>query len=130
MNRKVLIVGGTSGLGRELANLYCRENDIVGIVGRRQELLNDFLNQYPQNGKALRADISSETITNDLTKFIGEFGPIDIFIFTASVIHFNDQLSTEKETTTIDINITGFLRIIHLAYEHCKKNNGGQIAIV
>ena len=130
MKRKILIVGGTSGLGRKLAGLYCKEDCMVGIVGRRENLLKDFQKEYPGNSKICHADISKEDAGNKIAAFIDELGGFDIFILTASVIHFNESLELKKELETIGINIHGFTQIINTAYHYCKKNNKGQIVIV
>jgi len=37
---KVLIIGGTSGIGRGLVDVYLKNGYIVGVVGRRTEILN------------------------------------------------------------------------------------------
>lgn len=39
--KKIIIVGGTSGIGRETALLYINANWQVGIAGRRAELLEE-----------------------------------------------------------------------------------------
>lgn len=130
MNRKILIIGGTSGLGRKLAELYCLDNCLVGIVGRREALLHDFQKLYPQNTRICHADISSGEADKRIAAFIDELGGFDIFIFTASVIHFNDTLDLKKELDTLGTNINGFTRTVNTAYNYCKKNNKGQIVIV
>lgn len=130
MNKKILIIGGTSGLGRKLAELYCQDNCMVAIVGRRKELLNDIKKQYPENIKICQADISTEEADKSISALVDELGGFDIFIFTASVIHFNETLELKKELDTIGINVNGFTWIINFAYNYCKKNNKGQIVIV
>ena len=130
MKRKILIVGGTSGLGRKMAEFYCKEDCIVGIVGRRELLLKDFQKQFPGNAKICQADISTEDAGERIATFIDELGGFDIFILTASVIHFNESLELNKEMDTININIKGFIQTINTAYHYCKKNNKGQIVIV
>jgi short-subunit dehydrogenase involved in D-alanine esterification of teichoic acids len=37
---KVLIIGGTSGIGRGLVDVYLKNSYVVGVVGRRTEILN------------------------------------------------------------------------------------------
>jgi short-subunit dehydrogenase involved in D-alanine esterification of teichoic acids len=37
---KVLIIGGTSGIGRGLVDVYLKNIYVVGVVGRRTEILN------------------------------------------------------------------------------------------
>ena len=39
--KKILIIGGTSGIGEALADKFVREGARVIIVGRRQEKLDD-----------------------------------------------------------------------------------------
>lgn len=130
MNRKILIIGGTSGLGRKLAELYCKENCLVGILGRRKALLQEFAKLYPNQAKICHADISSEDAEQRISDFIDEMGGFDIFICTASVIHFNNEMDLKTELDTLATNINGFTKSIQAAYKYCKKNNKGQIVIV
>ena len=129
MNQKVLIIGGTSGLGRELAKLYCLQNDTVGIIGRRENLLNEFVKEFP-TAKTLQADISSDSIEKQLDTFTKQLGGIDVLILTASIIHFNPELSINKEKDTLNTNISGFIRVINFAYHYFKERNTGKIAVV
>src|SRR5438045_3601875 len=130
MNRTVLIIGGTSGLGRSLAEIYCEENWTVGIIGRREDLLQDFQHKYPKNARICKLDIGTEMVSEKITAFIHQLGKVDLFIFTASIIHFNADLELVKEMKTLSVNIIGFTRVMNVAYDHCKKNNYGQIAVV
>lgn len=38
--KKIIIVGASSGIGREIACKYADNGDKVGITGRREDLLN------------------------------------------------------------------------------------------
>jgi NADP-dependent 3-hydroxy acid dehydrogenase YdfG len=46
---KVIIIGATSGIGRELAIIYAKKGYFVGISGRRNELLLSLQNKFPKN---------------------------------------------------------------------------------
>jgi short-subunit dehydrogenase len=37
--KKIIIVGATSGIGRKMTELYVEMGHMVGITGRRKELL-------------------------------------------------------------------------------------------
>ena len=39
MNKKVIIIGATSGIGREVANIYIAQGWKVGVAGRRAQEL-------------------------------------------------------------------------------------------
>ena len=38
--KKAIIIGASSGIGRELANILSKDNYILGLAARRDELLN------------------------------------------------------------------------------------------
>ena len=43
--KKIIIVGATSGIGRGLAEQYAREDCLIGITGRRENLLKEICAQ-------------------------------------------------------------------------------------
>ncbi len=45
--KKVIIIGASSGIGKQLALLYLKAGHKVGITGRRKELLEEIQQQYP-----------------------------------------------------------------------------------
>ena len=49
---KVLLIGGSSGIGRALAAKFVETGTSVIIVGRRKERLDEFAKQYGSSGKA------------------------------------------------------------------------------
>ena len=49
MDNKVIIIGATSGIGRELAIMYARNKWLVGATGRRKELLQSLQAEFPEN---------------------------------------------------------------------------------
>jgi NADP-dependent 3-hydroxy acid dehydrogenase YdfG len=44
--KKVLVIGATSGIGREIARKVVEAGSSVIIVGRRKENLDEFVSQY------------------------------------------------------------------------------------
>ena len=43
--KKIIIVGATSGIGRGLAEQYAHEDCLIGITGRRENLLKEICAQ-------------------------------------------------------------------------------------
>ena len=127
MQKNILIIGGTSGLGRRLAELYAADGFMVGIVGRRGKKLDDIHQQFPNHVRTLQADISDPDISPQIKSFIDTLGGIDILIVTASVIEFNTGLLAAPEIHTITTNVNGFVSVINVAWEHFKQRGGGQI---
>src|SRR5260221_5298252 len=108
MAKKILVVGGTSGLGLRLAELYLAEGSLVGIIGRRENLLHKIKQQFPDNIEILKADISEDNIQDGLINLVNRMGGMDVFILTASIAEFNEELFIEKELKTIGVNVKGY----------------------
>jgi short-subunit dehydrogenase len=126
MNKKVLIVGGSSGLGRQLAVHYAQQGASVGVLARRGQLLNELKNDWPAI-IIQQADIADDSISHELGKMIAALKGLDILIIAASVIHFNKELSHEGEDQTVSINVKGFTKIVDTAWPYLKSCGGGQI---
>ena len=47
--KKIIIIGSSSGLGKELAILYAQQNHMVCVTGRRHELLEELKTKHPSN---------------------------------------------------------------------------------
>lgn len=128
MQKKVLIIGGSSGLGRRLAEMYATEGSKVGIIARRESLLKEVQQQFPNQVHIAKADINDIDIPEKLTRIITELGGIDICIITASVVEFNHELHIAPEIKTADTNISGFIKILNFVWHYFKQKGLGHIA--
>lgn len=126
MSKKILIVGGSSGLGRQLAILFARDKNTVAVLARRGQLLTELKLELP--GLIIRqGDISSENISGIIGELIAELKGLDIIIIAASVVHFNKTLAAEQEKDTISVNVNGFTKIVTTAWQYLASSGGGQI---
>ena len=129
MQKKVLIIGGTSGLGRKLAELYIEKGHLVAVVGRRQHLLNQLKSQFKEKVITYQADISSLHPVFAIKEITNLLGGLDIFILTAGFVEFNEPLSWEIEEATIKTNVTGFAKAVNEAYHFFLEQDSGHIVI-
>lgn len=130
MQKKVLIIGGTSGLGRKLAENYIEQGCLVGVVGRREHLLRELKEIHQQKIVTAQADVSQESSSAVISKLIEEMGGLDIFIFSAAIVEFNDTLSLEREIETLATNVEGFVRAVNVAYHFFLQKGSGHIVTV
>tara|TARA_B100001287_G_C22560084_1_gene471001 strand:+ start:132 stop:431 length:300 start_codon:yes stop_codon:yes gene_type:complete len=76
--KKVLLNGGTSGIGKGLVDLYLKNGYKVGVVGRRTEHLNQ-IKSTNQNVFIERLDVSNTSKSNDIyNSLISKMNGIDI----------------------------------------------------
>lgn len=123
--KKVVIIGASSGIGEALAKEFASPKYEVAIAARRIENLKKLKEEYPQVTLFRAIDITSEGCVTELSQLIAELGGMDILLLTAGVGWRNPSLDEEKELHTIDVNCTGFTRILLYAYQYfCQKGYG------
>lgn len=129
--QKVIVVGATSGIGKQLAILLAKNGYQVGVTGRRSELLEELRRNYPNNIIASSFDV---THTFDVSKMLEalmkELGGLDLFIFSAGVGDFNHELQFAIEKQTIDVNISGFTEAIDWAYNFFERQKQGHLVAI
>ena len=85
----VLITGGGSGLGREMALLFAREGARVGVNDIRPEAAQNVVTEiHRAKGEArpFIADVSSSAAVKQMfTEFLAAFGTIDVLVNNAGI---------------------------------------------
>ena len=46
--KKIIIAGATSGIGKEMAAIFAKQNHLVGATGRRENFLHQLKENHPQ----------------------------------------------------------------------------------
>lgn len=133
--KKIVVVGATSGLGREMAAQLVRAGYKVGIAGRRSELLASFVEEF--KGEATEPieqqviDVTSPGATAALDELIERMGGMDILLHVSGAGFENPSLEKGKERHITEVNSVGFVTIIDHAYHWFRTHGGkGHIAAV
>ncbi len=127
MMRKAIIIGATSGIGRELAKLMAGEGFSVGIAGRRLELLQSLQKEFPDQIHIKRIDVALPSAIELLKELIAEMGGADIIVISSGTGFINKDLEWAKEKETIDVNVTGFAAMANVSFEYFRGRGGGHI---
>ena len=126
--QKAIVIGASSGIGRELAKILSENNYQVGLVGRRENLLEELQKELPGKSFLKSFDISIlDQGRVQLKELIEEMNGVDLIIISAGCGFINPDLEYEKEQRTIDVNVSGFTAMMNVAYQYFLKNGGGHI---
>ena len=129
--KKVIIIGGTSGIGKSLAIQMADAGYVVGITGKRQFLINEIEDMNP--GKILGAcfDVNDEiNLIENLKSLIERLGGYDILIYSAGYGEINENLDTQIEQDTINTNVCSFTNVVTWSFGYFKKQGKGHIAAI
>jgi len=128
--KRAIVVGATSGLGRETALLLAAKGYRVGCAGRRSERLQELAEQYPGQIETETIDIISDDAEERLLSLIAKTGGMDLYFHASGVGWQNPTLEKDTEMTTVATNGMGFTRMVGAAFRYMAAHDGGHIAVI
>ena len=130
MNKKVIIIGATSGIGREVALVYIAQGWTVGVAGRREAELESLRAMAPEQVFTQVLDVTKDDAAEHLQTLIDKVGGMDLFLLSSGIGKQNYTLDTEIELTTAATNVEGFIRMTNAAYHYFEKQGHGHLAVI
>ena len=130
MDKKVIIIGATSGIGREVALIYIAQGWKVGVAGRREAELEALRSAYPEQVSAQALDVTKEDAPQKLQALIEQVGGMDVFLLSSGIGKQNPTLETELELTTAATNVEGFIRMTNAAFHYFEQQAHGHLAVI
>jgi short-subunit dehydrogenase len=126
--KRIIIVGSTSGIGKALAIRYAEKGDKVAITGRRLELLEKIHKEFPERIIYSSFDVRSEDSRERIRQLIEQLGGLDLLIYNAGYGAVSEDLLWELDKEITDINVNGYLSIANFAFQYFTEKGSGQIA--
>lgn len=111
--KRAIVIGASSGIGREVALQLLRQGWTLGVAARRVELLNDL-----GCAEVEQIDVTADDATERLRQLISRLGGMDLFFYASGIGKQNRELSEETELSTVMTNGLGFTRMIGEAYRY------------
>ncbi len=131
----VIITGGSSGIGKALAEVFGSKGSKILITGRNQEELFKTVTELQHKGitiKGFPSDVSKEHDNKMMAEeALKQFGKIDILINNAgiSMRALFEEVDLDVVKKVMDINFYGVLYATKYCLPEIKKNNGSVIGI-
>lgn len=100
--RQVLVTGGGSGIGRDIARHFAKEGDAVTIAGRRMDALQETAQGYDM--RCLTADVTDEASVKSLFET-----PYDVVIANAGAAQWTmlEDMSLEEWNRIQSVTLAG-----------------------
>ena len=135
-NKTVLITGASSGIGRGLALTIAKSGGRLGLIARREELLDQIVKETrAANGTAIAigADVRDENALKQAAGRIrAELGPIDVLIANAGigVTDHAAQLDPEKVAEVMNVNVLGAVNSAAAVLPQMVERGSGQLVAI
>lgn len=119
---RAIIIGATSGIGRELARSLAQKGVVLGIAGRRIERLDELVAEFgSERIFTAKIDVCEESATEALDELIRKVGTPDLLLYASGIGKQNPELNEEIECQTVLTNSLGMVRIVDHFLNYVKR---------
>ncbi|MCC7435341.1 MAG: SDR family NAD(P)-dependent oxidoreductase [Methanoregulaceae archaeon] len=129
-SRKVIVVGASSGMGRELVRQLAARGDRVAAVARREDKLAELAAEHPQQILPFPHDVTQpESVPELFAEICRQLGGLDVIIYAAGVMPEvgATEYSFEKDRSMIEVNLTGAVAWLNAAADRFQNVGHGTI---
>jgi uncharacterized oxidoreductase len=130
--QKILITGGASGIGLELARRLA-ENNWVVIAGRNTDRLARAEAEIPSL-TVRRLDVTSESQARETIEWLQNgFGGLDLLVNNAGLLRgysLTDAGASTKSAEDVEVNLLGVLRMTRLALPLLQTSARGTLVFI
>src|ERR687898_1875625 len=129
--RVAIVSGGGTGIGAATARRFAAEGAKLVVTGRRKEPLNAVAAETA--GVAVPGDgPDPEHAPAAVRAAVGTFGGLDVVVANAGTGFGGTagDVDDERWQRTLDVNVTGVLRLVRAAIPSLIERGGGSIVLV
>jgi 2-dehydro-3-deoxy-D-gluconate 5-dehydrogenase len=114
MTRSVLVTGGTSGIGRAIAEAFAAEGCRVTVTAKTR----DEVEQSPLFRDNIRAYALDNTKPDEIQAVLANLDQLDVLVNAAgTILRDGQEFDPENFSRVLDVNLTGTMRMCSAARE-------------
>jgi len=135
-NKVVLITGASSGIGKGVALEIAARGAHLGLLARREELLNEIVDEARAKGVkaiAVAADVrDAKAVREAADRVRDELGPIDMLIANAGIGTTDHalRLTPEHAANVININVLGAINSVSAVLPEMVERKRGRLVAI
>jgi len=128
--KRAIVMGASSGMGREVSKLLLADGGHLGIAARRVERLRELEREFPGHIVVQQIDVTDARASQQLLELIDLVGGVDLYFHASGIGKQNMNLLEDIENQTVQTNGIGFARMIGTVYRYMAAHQGGHIAVI
>jgi short-subunit dehydrogenase len=130
MLNKIIIIGATSGIGRKMAEIYCERGYKVGVTGRREHLLKELKEKFPEHIETECFDVTKNENISRIKSLIHKLGGLDMLVISAGWGQPAEELLWDIDEKVLKTNVTGFIEMANWTFNYFVQQNSGHLATI
>ncbi|WP_080057229.1 SDR family oxidoreductase [Spirosoma aerolatum] len=135
VGKRILITGGTTGIGRAIAVLLGAYGAHIFTFGRHEEPLNEVIEQIRQGGGQASGILADIANTDDIQRIFEQadqnLGGLDMLINCAALAAASiEEMADADWRYVIQTNLVGYLAATQEALKRMKPQGQGHIVLV
>ena len=131
--KHAIIVGASSGIGREIAVQLAEQGTKVAALARRIDRLEDLAKQFEGKILPFEHDVTDyDSVPEAFQNVTKELGGLDLIVYASGVmpeVGFHEY-NFEKDKSMIDVNLLGAIAWINQAAERMENTRHGSIVAI
>ncbi len=126
--RVAVIIGASSGIGKNLAGELSSEGWRLALAARRLDLLEKIAAACGPDTLIRCVDLTEcEKAAAVIQSLLDELGTVDLFIISAGTGHINPELEWYPDRDTLLVNVAGFVSLAQVAMRHFLRQGYGHL---
>lgn len=128
-NKKAVITGAGSGIGKAIAVLFAKQGAEVHIIELTQESAKETVDEIKANGDTVFSHACNVANQQQVLNTFESIGVHDILVNNAGIAHIGkaDNTSESDFDRIVSVNVKGVYNCLFASIPLLKKNGGGVI---
>jgi NAD(P)-dependent dehydrogenase (short-subunit alcohol dehydrogenase family) len=128
-DKKAVITGAGSGIGKSIAQLFARQGAHVHVVDLSDAACMEAVREIRAEAGRVTAHACDVSRHADVKALMAEIGPFDILVNNAGIAHIGnaDNTSEDDFDRVMSVNVKGVYNCLHAAIPQLRANGGGVI---
>lgn len=128
-NKKAVVTGGGSGIGKAISVLFAKQGAEVHIVELTQESAQSAVEEIKLSGGKVFSHACNVANQQEVSTTFETIGAIDILVNNAGIAHVGKVETTPEADfdRIMSVNVKGVYNCLHSAVPHLKTSGGGVI---
>jgi len=126
--KKAIIIGASSGIGAEMATQLSRKGYQLGLMARRENLLEDLVSNLEGEHQVMPIDLKNfEEAEQQMNQMIALLDDVDLIVLNSGVGAQEYQLDWIYQKQVIDVNVSGLVLMSTISMDYFIKRGRGHI---